>query len=326
MRVARLARVLAPGRSLDVRPAGHDRHRPRRRNARRWAEDLPRHSLRGPAGGESAMAPATGRGEMGGRARGEGVPGRACLQTNAAISNLPAPSEDCLFVNVWTPARDGGRLPVMVWIHGGGFVAGTPAEQLYHGEWLAKKGVVVVSVGYRLGVFGFLAHPRTERRERSPCVRQLRSPRHGCRPAWVQKNIAAFGGDPQNVTIFGESAGAIAVSQLAVSPLAKGLFQRAISESGGSFGPVRAGGGPGENMQPLAPAREGRCGVGRLHRRRHADRVARPAGREGAGRGPASARVGVADHGWIGHPGRPIPLVRGRQVPRRAGADRVQLR
>ena len=85
--------------------------------------------------------------------------GRACPQTNAAISNLPAPSEDCLFVNVWTPARDGERLPVMVWIHGGGFTAGTPAEQLYHGEWLAKKGVVVVSVGYRLGVFGFLAHP-----------------------------------------------------------------------------------------------------------------------------------------------------------------------
>jgi hypothetical protein len=69
--------------------------------------------------------------------------GRACPQTNAAISNLPAPSEDCLFVNVWTPARDGERLPVMVWIHGGGFTAGTPAEQLYHGEWLAKKGVVV---------------------------------------------------------------------------------------------------------------------------------------------------------------------------------------
>src|SRR6476646_1537821 len=86
--------------------------------------------------------------------------GRACVQTNAAISNLPAPSEDCLFLNVWTPAkRANERLPVMVWIHGGGFTAGTPAEKLYHGEWLAAKGVVVVSVSYRLGVFGFMAHP-----------------------------------------------------------------------------------------------------------------------------------------------------------------------
>jgi para-nitrobenzyl esterase len=178
--------------------------------------------------------------------------GRACMQTNAAIANLPAPSEDCLFVNVWTPAtRATERLPVMVWIHGGGFVAGTPAEQLYHGEWLAKKGVVVVSIGYRLGVFGFLAHPDLS----------AESDRHVAGNyglldliaglQWVQKNVSALGGDPGRVTIFGESAGAIAVSQLCASPLAKGLFHAAISESGGSFGPVRAGGGPGENMRPL---------------------------------------------------------------------------
>jgi para-nitrobenzyl esterase len=86
--------------------------------------------------------------------------GRACVQTNTAIANLPAPNEDCLYLNVWTPARsEGEKLPVLVWIHGGGFVAGAPAEKLYHGEWLAKKGVVVVSIAYRLGVFGFLAHP-----------------------------------------------------------------------------------------------------------------------------------------------------------------------
>jgi len=181
--------------------------------------------------------------------------GRACIQTNQAISDLPAPSEDCLFVNVWMPAtRANERLPVMVWIHGGGFVAGTPAERLYHGEWLAKKGVVVVSVGYRLGLFGFLAHPELS----------VESSRHvsgnyglldliaGLQ--WVQKNISTFGGDPKRVTVFGESAGAIAVSQLCASPLAKGLFQSAISESGGSFGPVRADGGPGENMQPLNDA------------------------------------------------------------------------
>lgn len=86
--------------------------------------------------------------------------GRACMQSNPAISNLPAPSEDCLFLNVWTLSkRPNERLPVMVWIHGGGFTAGTPGERLYHGEALAEKGVVVVSVGYRLGVFGFMAHP-----------------------------------------------------------------------------------------------------------------------------------------------------------------------
>lgn len=183
--------------------------------------------------------------------------GRACMQSNPAIANLPAPSEDCLFLNVWTPAaRPGERLPVMVWIHGGGFVAGTPAEQLYHGEWLAKKGVVVVSVAYRLGVFGFLAHP-----DLSAESKQHASGNYGLLDTiaglqWVRKNIAAFGGDPARVTIFGESAGAIAVSQLCASPLAKGLFQAAISESGGSFGPVRAAGGPGENMQPLRSAEQ----------------------------------------------------------------------
>ena len=181
--------------------------------------------------------------------------GRACLQINQAIANLPAPSEDCLYLNVWTPAtRADERLPVMVWIHGGGFTAGTPPERLYHGEAIAKKGVVVVSVAYRLGVFGFLAHP-----ELSAEGGRHTSGNYGLLDMiaalqWVKKNVAAFGGDPGRVTIFGESAGGIAVSQLCASPLAKGLFQAAISQSGGSFGPVRQGGGPGENMQPLTTA------------------------------------------------------------------------
>jgi para-nitrobenzyl esterase len=181
--------------------------------------------------------------------------GRACMQVNAAISNLPAPSEDCLFVNVWTPAkRASERLPVMVWIHGGGFTAGTPAEQLYHGEWLAQKGVVVVSVGYRLGVFGFLAHPALSAESEHHVSGNYGLLDMIAALQWVQTNIAGFGGNPGRVTIFGESAGAIAVSQLCASPLAKGLFHAAISESGGSFGPVRDGGGPGENMQPLDTA------------------------------------------------------------------------
>jgi len=180
--------------------------------------------------------------------------GRACVQTNAAIANLPAPSEDCLYVNVWTPARRADeKLPVLVWIHGGGFVAGAPAEKLYHGEWLAKKGVVVVSIAYRLGVFGFLAHPELS----------AENPRHvsgnyglldmiaGLQ--WVQRNISAFGGDPKRVTIQGESAGAAAASMLCASPLTKGLFHGAISESGGSFGPVRADAVVGE-VEPLVSA------------------------------------------------------------------------
>jgi para-nitrobenzyl esterase len=183
--------------------------------------------------------------------------GRACLQINQAIASLPAPSEDCLYLNVWTPTtRADERLPVMVWIHGGGFTAGTPPERLYHGEAIAKKGVVVVTVAYRLGVFGFLAHPAL-----SAEGARHTSGNYGLLDMiaalqWVKKNVVAFGGDPGRVTIFGESAGGIAVSMLCASPLAKGLFQAAVSQSGGSFGPVREGGGPGENMQPLSSAQK----------------------------------------------------------------------
>jgi para-nitrobenzyl esterase len=182
--------------------------------------------------------------------------GRACVQTNPAIENLPAPSEDCLYLNVWTPAKSAAdKLPVLVWIHGGGFVAGTPAEKLYHGEWLAKKGVVVVSIGYRLGLFGFFAHPEltSEDQHHSSGNYGLLDMIAGLN--WVQRNIAAFGGDPKKVTIQGESAGAAAVSMLCGSPLTKGLFRGAISESGGSFGPVRADATFGE-MIPLKNAEE----------------------------------------------------------------------
>jgi para-nitrobenzyl esterase len=182
--------------------------------------------------------------------------GRACIQTNAAITNLPAPSEDCLYLNVWTPAnRASEKLPVMVWIHGGGFVAGTPAEKTYDGAWPAQNGVVIVSIGYRLGVMGFLAHP-----ELSAESDKHVSGNYGLLDIiaglkWVQTNISAFGGSPNRVTIFGESAGAAAVSILCASPLAKGLFHGAIAESGASFAPVRAGStGPGDGANPLSSA------------------------------------------------------------------------
>jgi para-nitrobenzyl esterase len=181
--------------------------------------------------------------------------GRACIQTNAAIKDLPAPSEDCLYLNVWTPAKsENEKLAVMVWIHGGGFTAGTPAEKTYHGEGVAKKGVVVVSIGYRLGVMGFLAHPglSAENPQKVSGNYGLLDMIAGLK--WVQKNIAKFGGDPGRVTIFGESAGSAAVSILCASPLAKGLLHRAIAESGASFAPVRANAGLGDGMNPLSAA------------------------------------------------------------------------
>jgi para-nitrobenzyl esterase len=181
--------------------------------------------------------------------------GRACIQTNAAIRDLPAPSEDCLYLNVWTPAASASEnLAVMVWIHGGGFTAGTPAEKTYHGEWLAKKGVVVVSIGYRLGVMGFLAHPTlsTENTNKVSGNYGLLDMVAGLK--WVQNNIAKFGGNPKRVTIFGESAGSAAVSVLCASSLAKGLFHSAIAQSGSSFAPVRANAGLGDGMNPLSAA------------------------------------------------------------------------
>jgi para-nitrobenzyl esterase len=162
-------------------------------------------------------------------------------------------SEDCLYLNVWTPAKSvKEKVPVLVWIYGGGFGAGATSEWSYSGEKLAKKGVVLVSIAYRVGQLGFFSHPALS----------AESPNHVSGNyglldmiaglTWIKKNIAAFGGDPDKVTIFGESAGGIAVSMLCASPVAKGLFQGAISESGGSFGPSRQTiTYPGENMKRL---------------------------------------------------------------------------
>jgi para-nitrobenzyl esterase len=164
-------------------------------------------------------------------------------------------SEDCLYVNVWTPAkRPDERVPVLVWIYGGGFSGGGTAGAWTNGEHLARKGVVLVSFNYRVGVFGFLAHP--ELTAESP---NHVSGNYGLLDMiaglnWVKENIAAFGGDPDRVTIFGESAGGIAVSMLCASPQARGLFHGAISQSGGSFGPHRLTTYPGENMKLLADA------------------------------------------------------------------------
>jgi para-nitrobenzyl esterase len=141
----------------------------------------------------------------------------------------------------------------MVWFYGGAFVAGSTSLPLYDGAKLAGRGVVVVSVAYRLGPFGFLAHPELSR-EGGGISGNYGLLDQVAGLAWVRDNIAAFGGDPGRVTIFGESAGAISVSMLAASPRAKGLFHRAISQSGGSFAPPRFAREGGQNVRPLPVA------------------------------------------------------------------------
>ncbi|MFO1467421.1 MAG: carboxylesterase family protein [Steroidobacteraceae bacterium] len=150
--------------------------------------------------------------------------------------DVPPVSEDCLFLNVWTPASPTGALPVLVWIHGGGFGGGAGAVPIYDGGRLAARGIVVVTLNYRVGPFGFLAHPQLS----------AQSPRHTsgnygildqiAALQWVKHNIANFGGDPGQVTIAGQSAGAISVNALRIAPAAAGLFQRAIAQSGSGMG------------------------------------------------------------------------------------------
>ncbi|HUP03070.1 MAG TPA: carboxylesterase/lipase family protein [Bryobacteraceae bacterium] len=149
----------------------------------------------------------------------------------------PGPSEDCLYLNVWAPAGSAAaKLPVMVWIHGGGFAAGSTSEPRQDGAALAAKGVLVVSMNYRLGVFGFFNHPDLDKESGHKTAGNYGLLDQVAALQWVKTNIAAFGGDPNNVTIFGESAGSFSVSALMASPLSRGLFARAIGESGAFFG------------------------------------------------------------------------------------------
>ncbi len=149
---------------------------------------------------------------------------------------LNAPqSEDCLYLNVWCPAKsEGKKLPVLVWVHGGGYVVGAASQPLYDGEALARRGAVVVSMNYRLGPFGFLAHPSLTRESEHRAsgnygiLDQIEALK------WVKRNIGAFGGDADRVTVFGESAGGGSVVCLMASPLARGLFHAAIVQSGGA--------------------------------------------------------------------------------------------
>ena len=186
--------------------------------------------------------------------------GHACWQAPYPVNSiyqakLPPLSEDCLYLNVWTPAKSSeDRLPVMVWIHGGGFTRGSAATEAYDGENLARKCVVVVTINYRLGVFGFFAHPALTRESAHHASSNYALLDQIAALQWVKKNMAAFGGDPGCVTIFGESAGSWAVNSLMASPLAKGLFHRAIGESGGSFAPMKTLAAAEKSGEQLAAA------------------------------------------------------------------------
>ena len=192
-------------------------------------------------------------------------------------------SEDCLYLNVWTPAAEAGeRRPVMVWIYGGGFTSGSGDVPVYDGAGLASKGIVMVTFNYRVGTLGFLAHPELSKESGHGASGNYALLDMLAALKWVRRNISAFGGDPGNVTIAGQSAGAFAVNYLMASPLAKGLFERAIAESGGAF----------SQAQPLDPAEAAGAKLGTL-----ADLRAKPA--DAFLRPPNGYRPGPVIDGYV---------------------------
>jgi para-nitrobenzyl esterase len=240
--------------------------------------------------------------------------GPRCVQPSRRENSISyfgpeAESEDCLFLNVWTAAttpRD--KLPVMVWLHGGAFYIGSGALALFNGEYLASRGAVVVTVNYRLGRLGFLAHP--ELTKESGFAGNYGLLDQIAALEWIKRNIAAFGGDPGCVTAFGQSAGSISGSLLMASPLARGLFHRVIGQSGALFGPVAASCNTGDSIQSLKAAEQTGVELARaLGAKTLADLRARPA-REiqfahrrggtgsGAANNPADAARGVFDTNW----------------------------
>jgi para-nitrobenzyl esterase len=158
------------------------------------------------------------------------------------VGPVGASSEDCLTLNVWKPAaaQDGAKLPVMVWIHGGGFFTGSGSEQQFDGAPYVARGTILVTVNYRLGRLGFFAHPALDAENPSELHGNFGLMDQIAALKWVRSNIASFGGDPGNVTVFGESAGGISILALMTSPLAQGLFHKAIVESGVFPQPLRA--------------------------------------------------------------------------------------
>ena len=165
--------------------------------------------------------------------------GHHCYQTNPFADmrfDDAGPSEDCLTVNIWSPTKaKPSSLPVMLWIHGGGYTAGSASEPRHDGQYLAHHNVVIVTLNYRLGIFGFFTHPDLAAESPHHATGNYGLLDQAAAIAWVHRNITAFGGDPANITVFGESAGSFSVSSLMASPLSKTLIAKAIGESGGAF-------------------------------------------------------------------------------------------
>lgn len=177
-------------------------------------------------------------------------PGQGRLNI-AVLPDGPPMSEDCLYLNVWTPADSAGaELPVMLYFYGGAFREGAGSVPLYDGSELAGKGAVVVTMNYRLGPFGFFAHPSLTADSAHGTSGNYGLMDMIASAEWVERNITAFGGDPDNVTVFGQSAGAMAIGVLIASPAGEGLFERAITQSLVGFG------APGRSMRTLAEAEQ----------------------------------------------------------------------
>ena len=203
-------------------------------------------------------------------------------------------SEDCLYLNVWTPAKSGDeRLPVLVYFYGGGFVAGDGSEPRYDGASMASRGIVAVTVNYRLGIFGFFAHPELTKESPHHASGNYGLLDQDAALRWVKRNIAAFGGDPDKVTIAGESAGSISVSAQMASPLSKDLIAGAIGESGSLMGTL--------SPVPLSEAEEsGAKFAAKLEAKTLADLRAIPAAK--LLEATASERIGrfpLAIDGWF---------------------------
>ena len=245
----------------------------------------------------------------------QSAPKRIPVNTAVDLPDSPRMSEDCLYLNLWTAAsRANARLAVMVWIYGGAYTEGAGSCPHSDGEALARKGVVLVTFNYRLGPFGFFSHPElTKESGRNASGNQALMDTIAVLK-WVQSNIARFGGDPGNVTIFGESAGAAMVGGLVGSPLAKGLFQRGIAESGQWMGLAMA------PMVPLANAERAAAGGGRGAQKAAPPEEPRPLPSLSELRSRSSDEVlktlrgsGMIIDGWVVPEDESITFAQGRQ-------------
>jgi para-nitrobenzyl esterase len=277
----------------------------------RWRAPQPAAKWEGVRAGDQFSATCT-TGAAGGRGQAKGGapkanPDQAKAKAAPAAARGPAgppANEDCLYLNVWTPAKAAGdRLPVIVWTYGGGFTGGSGSEARYDGEALASKGAVVVTYNYRLGVFGFLAHPDLASESGHNASGNYGMMDMAAALRWVQKNIAGFGGDPRRVTIDGESAGAILVSAMVGSPEGKGLFVRAMAQSGAWMGL-----GPGK-MKTLADAQA----AGKMAAGAHTLAELRAMSTQDAAQNLRGVQAGIVVDGWMVPEDESITYAKGKQ-------------